>query len=98
MVCLMEIRPERRADLTAPEQLITTPAVETHTYIDMFGNICRRFTAPPGDFSIWADGVPSPIRAPRIPSFRTRPKSRSPTCRTTVSPISSAAAIAKRTS
>jgi transglutaminase-like putative cysteine protease len=57
MVCLMEVRPERRADMTVPEQLVTTPAVETRTYIDMFGNICRRFTAPAGEFSIWADGV-----------------------------------------
>jgi transglutaminase-like putative cysteine protease len=57
MVCLMEIRPERHGDLVAPVQLVTTPSVETHTYIDMFGNVCRRFTAPPGDFSIWADGT-----------------------------------------
>jgi transglutaminase-like putative cysteine protease len=57
MVCLMEIRPERHDDLVAPVQLITTPAVATHTYIDMFGNICRRFTAPPGDFSVRADAT-----------------------------------------
>lgn len=57
MICLMDVRPERHGDMQAAEQIITAPAVETHTYIDMFGNICRRFTAPPGEFSIWADGT-----------------------------------------
>ncbi|QKV17368.1 transglutaminase-like domain-containing protein [Oricola thermophila] len=57
MVCLMEIRPERRGDLVAPERLVSTPAVPTHTYLDMFGNVCRRFTAPAGDFSLWADAT-----------------------------------------
>lgn len=59
MVCLMEIRPERRGDLVAPERLVSTPAVPTHTYLDMFGNVCRRFTAPAGEFSLWADAVVS---------------------------------------
>jgi transglutaminase-like putative cysteine protease len=69
MVCLMEVRPERRDDMVMPEQLITTPAVATDTYLDMFGNVCRRFTAPAGEFSIWADGVisdpgtPDPVRS-----------------------------------
>ncbi|MCK5750956.1 MAG: transglutaminase family protein [Oricola sp.] len=57
MVCLMDIRPERKEDMTAPERVVTTPQVPTHTYVDLFGNVCRRFTAPAGDFSIWADGV-----------------------------------------
>ena len=57
MVCLMEIRPEHHGDMPAPERVLTTPQVPTHTYVDMFGNVCRRFTAPAGDFSIWADGV-----------------------------------------
>lgn len=59
MVCLMEIRPERRGDLVAPERLVSTPAVPTHTYLDMFGNVCRRFTAPAGEFSLSADAVVS---------------------------------------
>lgn len=57
MVCLMEIRPEREHTLQAPQQVVTTPPVETHTYIDLFGNRCRRFVAPAGDFTIWADGT-----------------------------------------
>jgi transglutaminase-like putative cysteine protease len=57
MVCLMDVRPEREQDLVSERQLVTKPEIPTHIYIDMFGNICRRFTAPPGDFSIWADGT-----------------------------------------
>ncbi|WP_404400518.1 transglutaminase family protein [Pelagibacterium halotolerans] len=57
MVCLMDIRPERRRDMVSPEKVVTTPEVPKRTYLDMFGNVCRRFTALPGDFSIWADGV-----------------------------------------
>ncbi len=57
MICLMDVRPECSSNLVSPEQLITTPEIPTRTYIDMFGNVCRRFTAPAGDFSIWADGT-----------------------------------------
>ncbi len=57
MVCLMDVRPERNEDMLYPERVVTTPEVPTHAYIDMFGNVCRRFTAPAGDFSIWGDGT-----------------------------------------
>jgi len=57
MVCLMSVRPERNEDMVSAEQVITTPPIPTHAYLDIFGNVCRRFTAPPGDFSIWADGT-----------------------------------------
>jgi len=57
MVCLMDVRPAYNEHMVSAEQVITTPHVPTHTYVDMFGNVCRRFTAPQGDFSIWADGV-----------------------------------------
>lgn len=57
MICLMDIRPERYSQMDQAEQLLTNPVIQTHTYIDLFGNVCRRFTAPPGDFSIWADGT-----------------------------------------
>jgi transglutaminase-like putative cysteine protease len=37
--------------------VVTTPPVPTTTYRDLFGNVCRRFVAPAGDFSIWGDGT-----------------------------------------
>lgn len=57
MVCVLSIHDERAADLRAPEQVVTTPAVPTKVYRDLFGNLCRRFVAPAGDFSIWGDGT-----------------------------------------
>jgi transglutaminase-like putative cysteine protease len=57
MVCLLEIRDEREADVRSPEQVVTNPTVPTTTYSDLFGNTCRRFVAPAGDFSIWGDGT-----------------------------------------
>src|ERR1700712_5675608 len=57
MVCLLEIRDDREADVRSPEQVVTNPSVPTTTYSDLFGNTCRRFVAPAGDFSIWGDGT-----------------------------------------
>jgi transglutaminase-like putative cysteine protease len=57
MVCLLEIRNDRDADIRSPEQVVTNPTVPTTTYSDLFGNTCRRFVAPAGDFSIWGDGT-----------------------------------------
>jgi transglutaminase-like putative cysteine protease len=57
MVCLLEIRDDREADIRSPEQVVTNPSVQTTTYSDLFGNTCRRFVAPAGDFSIWGDGT-----------------------------------------
>ncbi|PZM10345.1 transglutaminase-like domain-containing protein [Rhizobium tubonense] len=57
MVCLLEIRNDRDADIRSPEQVVTNPTVPTTTYSDLFGNTCRRFVAPSGDFSIWGDGT-----------------------------------------
>lgn len=68
MVCLLSVHDERSADMRAPEQVITTPAVPTTTYHDLFGNVCRRLVAPAGAFSIWGDGTveddgrPDPVR------------------------------------
>jgi transglutaminase-like putative cysteine protease len=57
MICLLSSHPDRAMDIRAPEQVVTQPQVPTRTYIDTFGNICRRFVAPQGDFSIWGDGT-----------------------------------------
>jgi transglutaminase-like putative cysteine protease len=55
MVCLLTVHDERAADIRSAETFVITPSVSTTTYRDMFGNVCRRFTAPAGDIAIWAD-------------------------------------------
>lgn len=53
LVCLLSVHQER--DIRAPEATFTMPAVPVSTYLDFFGNRCRRMLAPAGDFTMWAD-------------------------------------------
>lgn len=57
IVTLVSARPECTADMIAPEvHHLSQPLKET-VYIDMFGNICRRFVAPAGDLTLTGEGV-----------------------------------------
>lgn len=57
MLALLTPRRERAADVRSPDVVLTNPEVATSTYLDLFGNVCRRFMAPAGDFQIWGDGT-----------------------------------------
>lgn len=57
MICLLDIRDERRADLRGPDVSWTTPQVPVSLYHDMFENRCRRFVAPAGEFTLFAEGM-----------------------------------------
>ena len=57
IVTELSIDDARRPDLRVPELFLTDPQVETSSYRDVFGNLCRRFIAPPGDLMIRADSV-----------------------------------------
>jgi transglutaminase-like putative cysteine protease len=57
MVCLLDVHSEREGDIREKAVVVTTPETPTKTYRDLFGNICRRFRAPAGDFTIRSDGV-----------------------------------------
>ncbi|MBB4302877.1 transglutaminase-like putative cysteine protease [Rhodobium orientis] len=57
MISLLAVHDERRQDVHAPEQIVTTPPVGIRTYRDLYGNTCRRFVAPAGDLSLWGDGT-----------------------------------------
>ena len=57
MVCLLSVSEDRKADIRVAEKVFTTPIIPTTTYIDLFGNRCRRLVAPAGDFSIWGDAT-----------------------------------------
>jgi transglutaminase-like putative cysteine protease len=53
MILMVHARPERRPDFVQPELLTLYPDIPYSTYIDGFGNVCTRLTAPPGRLSIW---------------------------------------------
>ena len=57
MISLLALHDDRAQDVRAPEQTVTTPPVDIRTYRDLYGNTCRRFVAPAGDFSLWGDGT-----------------------------------------
>ncbi|MEX0922692.1 MAG: transglutaminase family protein [Rhodovibrionaceae bacterium] len=57
MIALLAVHPDRRGDLQDEEQVILTPEVPNTVYRDLYGNLCRRFTAPVGDMRIWGDGT-----------------------------------------
>jgi transglutaminase-like putative cysteine protease len=57
MVTMLTPRPERSADVRSPDVIVTSPEIATTTYLDLFGNVCRRFIAPMGDLQIWGDGT-----------------------------------------
>ncbi len=57
IVTELSIEDKRHADVRVPEVFLTDPEVPTSTYRDVFGNLCRRFIAPPGDLMIRSDCV-----------------------------------------
>ena len=42
MVCLLSVSEDRKADIRVAEKVFTTPIIATTTYVDSFGNRCRR--------------------------------------------------------
>jgi len=57
MVSLLSAHGERGQDIRQAEQWVATPPVPSRTYLDLYGNLCRRFVAPAGDLSLWGDGT-----------------------------------------
>ncbi len=51
MVLQLAIRDDRGAEVIELEDFTTDPEIESSTYRDLFGNICRRFVAPPGNLT-----------------------------------------------
>src|SRR5208283_4137046 len=57
MVCLLSVSEDRKTDIRVAEKVFTTPIIATTTYVDSFGNRCRRLVAPSGDLTIWGDAT-----------------------------------------
>ena len=75
MLLTLHVRPERQADLQAPEKFAVLPNVSFRNYHDGFGNFCTRVLAPAGitrftsDFVIRDSGLPDvePVGARQAP-------------------------------
>ena len=57
VICLLDVHPERRADVRSETPFRSAPLVATSTYIDAFGNQCRRLMAPAGDLTLTLGGT-----------------------------------------
>ena len=57
LVCLLAVHQERKPDIRVPETVFTVPDIPTTTYLDLFGNRCRRLVAPAGDLTLWGDAT-----------------------------------------
>jgi transglutaminase-like putative cysteine protease len=53
VVALLNVHPSRVDDLLAPDRLKIEPHVDLEQYMDSFGNLCCRFTAPAGWIRLW---------------------------------------------
>jgi transglutaminase-like putative cysteine protease len=69
MVLMLNVHPDRAADLLAPDLIRVAPHRPLTIHADMFGNICARLIAPGGDIRIMTDtivsdsGLPDPVVA-----------------------------------
>ncbi len=63
VITMLDVHPERRADLTVPDEPRVTgfstraDLQDITSYQDKFGNICRRIVAPAGGITLEAEGV-----------------------------------------
>ena len=57
MILALSIHYSRASDLLRPDHLVTSPAVPTTAYRDLFGNWCTRLVAPEGRFVLSTDAL-----------------------------------------
>jgi transglutaminase-like putative cysteine protease len=64
MLLTLNIHPSRRTDLLTPQVVNFSPELEPWEYLDVYGNVCTRITAPTGsvtistEFEIYDAGLP----------------------------------------
>ena len=56
-ILMLSVHPSRIHDLLFPDHLYIQPHVPTARYVDMFGNICTRLVAPPGETRVSTEAV-----------------------------------------
>lgn len=67
MLLVLNIHPSRRADLLTEQTLTFDRPIEAWGYLDIFGNVCSRISAPSGlttistKFDIYDSGLPDPV-------------------------------------
>jgi transglutaminase-like putative cysteine protease len=86
LVTMLDIHPSRRGDVTAPDDMqasglsIKEPIDTSNTYLDQFGNICRRIVAPAGGILLSGKGIvhDSGFPDPQVPDADVLPPEKLP--------------------
>ena len=81
-VSLLRVHPSRQADLCSSDAIITSPEIPVEEYQDVFGNLCNRFQAQPGQLRLQTmaviedSGEPDAVSpdAPEIPLMELPPE------------------------
>ncbi|KMO42332.1 transglutaminase [Methylobacterium variabile] len=55
MVLMLNVHPSRAGDLITPDTMTIDPPVPAHQFVDSFGNVCTRVTAPGGRITFSSD-------------------------------------------
>jgi transglutaminase-like putative cysteine protease len=64
MVVSLDLHPDRRADIRWQSGVTSRPMLPMRTYMDQFGNRCRRLVAPEGELTVRYDAVVEDCGAP----------------------------------
>jgi transglutaminase-like putative cysteine protease len=67
VLALLSVHPSRQRDLRTTHRITASPDVPLYDFLDDFGNLCTRFTIPPGGVELSCDllvedsGQPDPV-------------------------------------
>lgn len=81
-LAVLRVHPSRQPDLHYPDMIQTSPAIPVEEYQDLFGNLCGRLRAKPGELRLRTEaviedsGLPDPVApdAPEIPLMELPPE------------------------
>ncbi len=72
VISLLEVHKDRQKDIKRQTKVLASPPVPISVYDDLFGNTCRRFTAPEGGVQILYDAIVEDSGEPEQANFLAR--------------------------
>ena len=57
MIAMLSVHPSRNRDLRTAHRVVASRDVPTYDYVDAFGNVCTRLTAPQGQLTLSCDFI-----------------------------------------
>lgn len=66
LITVLDVHPSRRADIVEEQEMLVEPPAVTTRFVDRFGNICRRVTAPQGLLTLHSSGIIKDSGAPDV--------------------------------